>query len=243
MSNRTITYDRFLGRVAPYTGVQKSDLNTDDKAALLSFFNRAIRYIWEYDRWPEVCTIETRTPSSNVIAWEQAGETAIESVFAIYDVDPHGTTAPVLQKYDLITSGAKLIDEDATTSAVYVWYRHQVPDFYGDDYSATATYAADDQVYYDTSGEYYICTAGTMGNAPTETAYWTKLSLPFRFIDYCVASAYADWLRQDGQASKAALQDRTAVEALDKELDRLEREEGYQTAPQVKTHLSNYDNI
>jgi len=242
MSNRTITYARFLGRVAPYTGVQKADLNDDDKASLLSFFNRALRNIWETARWPEVCTIESRTPASNIIAWEQTGETPIESVFAIYDVDPHGTVAPNLQSYDIVQSGVKLVDEDTTTGSVYVWYRHQVPDFYGDDYSNTETYAVDDQVYYETSGEYYVCTAISSGNAPTQTAYWTKLSIPFRFIDYCVTSAYADWLRQDGQASKAVLQDRTTVEALYKELDRLERDEGYQTDVLVKTHLSNYNN-
>jgi len=242
MSNRTVTYDRFLNRVAPLTGVQKADLNADDKLSLLSFFNKAIRNIWEYARWPDVCTIETRTPSSNVIAWAQSGQTAIESVFAIWDVDPHGTTAPDLQKYDIITSGVKLVGDDATTSAVYVWYRHQVPDYYGDTYSASTTYAIGDQVWYATTGDYYVNIAASTGTVPTNTSFWTRLTIPFRFVDYCVQATYADWLRADGQAQKAAIHDGAAEDALNKELDRLEREEGYQTQPQVATHLSNYDN-
>ena len=72
MSNRTITYNRFKERFAPLMGVVASDLQADELAMIESFFNGAIRTIWETARWPDVCTIETRTPDSNyVIEFEQ----------------------------------------------------------------------------------------------------------------------------------------------------------------------------
>lgn len=243
MSNRTITYNRFKERFSPLMGVIASDLQTDEAAMVESFFNGAVRTIWEYARWPDICVIESRTPNSSyVIEWEQTGQTEIESVFGIYDYDPHGTINTSDLAYDIIADGVKLKGSDQTTDAVYVWYRKRVPDYTGSDYSATTTYAVGDQVYYSTTGDFYKCASITTGNAPTSTTYWTRLTIPYRFIDYCVYAAYADWLRNDGQNGKAAIQDSLANRALLKELDRLEREEGYNTQPVTTTHLSEYDN-
>ena len=242
MSDRTVTYDRFLKRVCPMTGIVYADLSADDKELFEAFFNRAIRRIWESVPWPEVSVLEARTPSSNLVAFEQSGETAIELFYAIYDKDPQASTSYKRLSYDISSSGAYLVYPDQTTSAVYVWYQKQVPDYYGDDYSGSTTYEIGDQVFYSTTGDYYKCTAQTAGNAPTETAYWERLTIPYRFLDYCVTLTYADWLRQDDQHAKADGMERLAQDILLREQDRLERQEGYAMPPVVQTHLSQFDN-
>lgn len=244
MSNRTVTYSRFLQRVSPLIGIVNADLSADDKELLNAFFNRAIRRAWESLYWPETCELEARTPDVNyLIAWEQSGENAIESVFVIYDADPHGTVVYNTLSYDILSTGIKLVGADQTTDDVYVWYRKQVPDYYGADYSDSTTYEADDSVYYSTTGDYYKCLQQATGQAPTETAYWERLTIPHRFLDFCVYSTYADWLRQDDQHAKAELIQRTADDILLTEQERLERQEGYVAPPVVNTHLSNFDNI
>ena len=243
MSNRTFTYSRFLQRVSPYLGLVNDDLSDNDKELLNSFFNRAIREIWDSMPWPEVSVLETRTPSSNLIEWDQNGETAIGAVFAIYDVDPHDTTAYHPLGYDILSTGVKLVGSDQTDDDVYVWSRKQVPDYSGADYSASTTYSVDDQVFYATTGDYYKCLQSATGQAPTETAYWERLTAPYRFLDYCVMSSYADWLRQDDQHAKAEGIQRRADDILLTEQDKLERQEGYVKPPVVNTHLSTFDNI
>lgn len=44
--------------------------------------------------------------------------------------------------------------------------------YYRDPYAAGTTYAAEDQVYYSTTGLYYTALQATTGNAPTNTTYW-----------------------------------------------------------------------
>lgn len=242
MSNRTVTYNRFLQRLSPYIGITADDLGTDEKTLINSFFNAAVRRIWEASPWPEVCVTEARTPSTNLIGWEQSGETEIEMVFAIFSGDPTGTTAVNKLNYDILSTGVYLVGSSQTTDPVYVWYRKRVPDYFGSDYSATTSYTTDDQSYYSTTGDYYKALQASTGNAPTETAYWERLTIPYRFLDYCVYSAYADWLRQDDQHAKAAAQDKLAQNALTTEQDKLERQEGFVPSLVVNTHLSSFDN-
>lgn len=242
MSNRTVTYERYLKRVGPLVGITYADLSDDDKELFNSFFNRSIRQIWEASPWPEISPVEARTPSSNLIAWDQSGEVEIEAVFAIYDSDPTGTTASDILAYDIKPTGVYLVGADQTSDDVYVWFRKRVPDYYGDTYSASTTYEIGDQVYYSTTGDYYKCLQQSTGQAPTETAYWERLTVPHRFLDFCVYASYADWLRQDDQHAKAEGIERMANDILLREQDKLERQEGYIRSPVVNTHQSTFDN-
>ena len=93
------------------------------------------------------------------------------------------------------------------------------------------------------AGDFYKCLQASTGNAPTETAYWERLTVPYRFLDYCVYSSYADWLRQDDQHAKAEGIARLAENILLTEQERLERQEGFIKPPVVTTHLNSFDNI
>ena len=223
-------------------GIVNADLSADDKELLAAFFNRGIRRIWEASPWPETTGLEERTPATNLIAWEQSGETAIELVYAVYDADPQGTASYDRLDYDLQSDGIKLVGDSQTTSDVFLFFQKRVPDFHGADYSASTTYEVDDQVFYATTGDYYCCIQQATGQAPTETAYWTRLTVPFRFLDFVVYTAYSDWLSQDDQHAKADRISRMADEILLREQDRLERLEGYILLPVVNTHLSAFDN-
>lgn len=242
MSDRTTTFSRYLERIGPMIGIVNADLSADDKELLAAFFNRAMRRMWEASPWPETTVLEARTPATNLVAWEQSGETPIELVYAVYDADPQGTAEYNRLNYDIQSDGIKLVGSSQTSDDVYVYYQKRVPDYHGADYSATTTYEVDDQVFYSTTGDYYVCIQQATGQAPTETAYWTRLTVPYRFLDFVVYTAYSDWLSQDDQHAKAERISRMADEILLREQDRLERQEGYTLPPVVNTHLNTFDN-
>jgi hypothetical protein len=129
-------------------------------------------------------------------------------------------------------------------SPVYLNYRTRVPNYTGAAYSAGTTYTFGQQFYYtDTStgyGNYYqVITASTTGNTPNaQPTYFQALTIPYAFYDYACESAYADWLRTEGQTAKAEMQDQAAQMFMDNEFDRQERQMGQIMPWRVQTHLT-----
>jgi len=72
--------------------------------------------------------------------------------------------------------------------------------------------------------------ADTYGDGDGETA-----TVPRRWADYLIRATYADFLRSDGQAEKAAIEDALAQEVLDREIYMLDRANSLQ-GPRVRVH-------
>ena len=70
---------------------------------------------------------------------------------------------------------------------------------------------------------------------PTYTA---SDSFPYIFFEYVLKAAYADWLRSDGQNDKAAQADAQAEEILQREHDKLERQQHFVPPIAINTHLT-----
>ncbi len=122
---RTSTYQEFEDGVKALIGID--DLQTVEQSQLNSYFNKWIRLAWERWEWPEVITIEERTPDTNgLIDYEQAGETAISGFFNIYDVNPRGAQVPRDLRFDLDGNGANLINWDTDSGSVFVRFRTKV---------------------------------------------------------------------------------------------------------------------
>jgi|DEB0MinimDraft_6_1074348.scaffolds.fasta_scaffold09658_5 hypothetical protein len=122
---RTSTYSEFEDGVKALIGID--DLQTVEQTQLNAYFNKWIRLAWERWEWPEVITIEERTPDSNgLIDYEQGGETAISGFFNIYDVNPRSTQVPQEYTFELDGNGANLIDWDSDSGTVFVRFRTKV---------------------------------------------------------------------------------------------------------------------
>lgn len=190
-----------------------------------------------------------------VLPWDQAGETEIDAVFDVYKTNPVGSSYPPKQTFELTPNGVQLIFGTWTTyyvngvlqqnlygtvpcSPVYVYFRKVCPAYSGDDYSATATYAVDDQIYYD--GDYWKCiVATTAGQSPDTTPNsWERLVIPATFLDFCTFNAYGDWLISDGQLEKAQAAYAIAQSKMDDQFDIFERQGGQVLPMNVGTHLT-----
>lgn len=163
------------------------------------------------------------TPFDKYVAYEQTGQTALGEVRDVYSVDPRVNRNFGVANWTLSTNGVQVPDGPAQ---VWLEFRTRCTPLLGDDYSATATYAAGDQILFNSSGtvkNFYTCvTATSAGESPnTAAAKWAIVEIPYLFQPYLVNGAYADYLLMDGQTDKAGVQNRLADEYLATELQKL----------------------
>lgn len=122
---RTRTYADLLERYRTLCGVD--DLSTAEEALAQSYFGRNLRFAWDTEKWPSVCQVEGRTANaSNVIEYEQAGETEIGDVFACYDANPLSSTGANEVPYALTADGI-LLTGVTIYDPTYVYFRERCP--------------------------------------------------------------------------------------------------------------------
>lgn len=163
------------------------------------------------------------TPFDKYISYTQTGETAIGEVRDVYSADPKVNRSFAVANWTLSSNGVQVPDGPAT---VWVEFRTRFVPLTGADYSSTATYAAGDQILFNSSGSvknFYTCvTATSAGESPNSAAAkWSIIEIPYLFQPYLVNGAYADYLLMDGQTDKASVQNRLADEYLAVELAKL----------------------
>lgn len=212
-------------------------------------------YVWG-------CLVQqtTNVPISDLtVPWEQIGEETIEAVFDVYQASPASAFYPRRQGYILTQDGIQMINGAWATyidgvnqssiygilpcNPVFLFYRKYPPVFTGTDYSATATYAVNDQIYFTNSssqGNYYKCVAATSaGESPsTAPSKWQVIPLYTVFFQYCIYRAYADWLLSDGQMDKGDRAMRMAEQKLADSIEVQERQMGDVLPMKVQTHVT-----
>lgn len=238
---RVESYSNYLTRICGLTG-QATTADATILGTLNGYFNRYMRQAWETTMWPDLCPIQSRTPSSSFISYEQSGQDEIDVVFEVYATNPLATAQPRRVGWTSIPDGIQLIGQTSDT-AVYVHFRKRVPEYRGDAYSAGTAYAVGDQILFtETSGakNYYRCTtATTAGQSPeTHAAKWSRRDIPHLFFEYVIQGAYSDWLRADGKRDEAARELAVANELLANALDKIERQQRFIPNPVYLTHLN-----
>lgn len=215
-----------------------------------------------------LCPTANAGVTGQLIPFEQNGETAIDVVFpgGVYNMSPLAANYPTRVGYKLTANGIQIINSQASVNAtyivqspqaatstqsslplspVYLDYRSRVPNYTGGTFNAGIVYTFGQQFYYmDTvtgfSDYYSITTAATTaGQTPnTNPTLFQALTIPYAFYDYSAESAYADWLRSEGQTAKGQIQDGAAEDMMMTEFDRLERQQGIIMPWRVQTHLT-----
>lgn len=196
--------------------------------------------------------------TDTLVGWEQTGEKAIDAVFTVWQDPPSTSYRPRIQPIELTPNGIQLVSTGVgysvgglTTQVLYgsvpnpvfLHYRKQCPSYSGSEYSATATYAVGDQIWFTDSSSvinFWKCvTATSAGESPTTTAAkWELLEIPEFLFWYAVYQAYGDWLISDGQMDKAQGAYAIAQGKLDDEHDRIERQMGWVMRTAFTTHTS-----
>jgi hypothetical protein len=131
------------------------------------------------------------------------GRTPIGSVSAVYASNPDTSLAYSL-KFSVTEDRLLITDTTYTGGNVYISFTEPVPEFTIASYDAKTAYALGDLVYHNPTGDCYRATLATVGNAPTNTGYWSKQVIPFFLSDYIKTSGLASiMLEEPGMENKA----------------------------------------
>jgi hypothetical protein len=203
---RTATYKSIRNGVLQKMGIDAAQpIIASQAAALAEYIASALETVWGHYDWPDTTVSQTLTPAGTTLSYG----TTIGQILRITDKEP--TTSRLVQTFTFeenSTSTQATITDTRYTAGedVFVKYRRPLPSLTATAYSAAATYAPDDVVYDDTTGDCYLCILASTGNAPTSTTYWVRQRIPAIFAPYLKISALADTLEEDGQYDKAGVQ-------------------------------------
>jgi len=176
-------------------------------AALADYIETSLSDVWALYDWPDVTLTESRTPVGSDITYRVAGENTIGQILRITDFLPSSTR--LVQTFSFADNDDSATITDARYTAdteVQVKFRRPEPRLTSTAFAAGTAYSPGDVVYYEATGDCYLCIAATTGNLPTSTTHWERQSIPSIFSAYIRAAAFAHTLEEDGQYDKAAFQ-------------------------------------
>lgn len=213
--------------------------------------------------WGALVQQTSNTPVQDlVLSWDQLGEDSIDVVYNIWPCSPFANNYPSQFGYNITPQGIQVINGTPyqyvnyqngvaqnnlygapPNNPIFVYYRKNCPQYTGDVFDATLTYAVDDQVYFTASdgyGDFYKCiVATTAGQSPTTTpASWQRITLFDTFLQYCIYQAFGDWLISDGQFDKAQSVYGIAEGKMMDAMDKNERQMDVMSPLKVSTHLT-----
>ena len=243
---RTVDFSTVMYRYMQLAGLDRTAITAANYAQFRDFANARLEQIWKQDYWPDLIRISD--PQTVSVDGNGARIVAIPSdcgeLLSVYDQDPRVTTRARLLKYFLYSSSSgdyiNLID---TVTPVYLEYKIKAPALFGEAYSGSTAYSIGGQMYFDTStnsgsftpgtaaapaGNLYNCTVATAaGQTPlTTSTSWSKVEIPFFTSDWLARACLADFLRSEGQFEQAIVAENEADKALEREVDKVLREQG-----------------
>ena len=237
---RTLKFSNVVYGVAQLAGLDRDNLPSHFFKQVRDLANPRMAFEWETEYWPDLLRISeltvTTTDSVSTIAYPtDAGE-----ILEVCSKNPRKTTIRVGVGFilyddgtDSDTNSGKTITVFTTTSPLYVEYRIVRPELSGDTYVSTTAYPDTAQIYYSTTGHFYIRKNNTGGTetdivpgADYPDSNWTKVLIPKIFESYLIRGIYADYLRANGQPDIAAVEDRNAEGVILLEADKIYRQQG-----------------
>jgi hypothetical protein len=177
---------------------------------------------------------EVTTNLDKYIAYEQPGETVIETVNTVSASNPRINQAyPGFYGFEPSDNGIQV--SDLAGALVWLVFRTPAPEFTSDTWSNTTAYIVGNSVYYPTTGECYRCVQNHTGTTPgSDEDYWVKINFPAFLAPFVKAAGYADALRKDGQQDKAAVEEDRAYDVLGQIHDRIFAQQGQVKRVQVR---------
>lgn len=221
---RTTSYEKIMLGVAARMGLDSAaTIQSSTRAAFTEYLNSRIAIAWEWDRWPELCRIEQRTPEVSgteiSLSYDQPGLEPFGEVFGIYLEDPDKTLTAKEIGYSL-REDRILLDPDLAGADVWVHYRIRPYQYGATSWSAASSYAAGDIVRF-TDGHCYQALSAHSAVQPPNGTHWKQLPVPAVLAEYLKLAITSDALREDGQLDKANNEEYRAEGHLIRESDKI----------------------
>jgi hypothetical protein len=240
---RSIDYSTILFQAMQLCGLDRSDFNEYTFSQLRDMASARLRVIWEYDRWPELIKIEkVNTTEVDGAVFFNIPDSYGE-IFAVYTADPSATTRGLLVGFDIqpTSSGNKCV-LSRKLSEVWVEYRSQPPQLFGDLYNSMVTYEPGSQMYFDSgsnegvyfpkpgnsyNGNFWVCKVQSTDQPPhLNPQNWEKIKIPYIFGNYLARAINSDYYRSEGMQELATQAEEEATAMLFLEIDKIARQQG-----------------
>lgn len=156
------------------------------------------------------------------------GESVMGRVLRVTRRNPAATANPEELEFWENANGIVVRDDPGVC---WMKFLRPVPEITAVLWSATATYAAGDQVYYHSEttgiGNFYdVADTTTAGQNPIDNPdLFTLVEIPRRFAAYLTSKIAADWARWQGKGDLALDQEAQAQVELDRQLTKWERDQ------------------
>jgi hypothetical protein len=246
---RTTDFSTVLFDAVNLCGYDLSNITEQQFRTVRQFANQRLRIAWESFPWfsltrfAEVAVVVNATTGLRTVAVP----TLSGEVVGVYSQNPLTTTQAVYVSYALTEiNNVETIIVNTPITKVWVEYRIKRPEMFGDVWSASVTYRAGAQVYFDSSSGlgtlmpvagyahtanfYTTSTTLPIGTKPVFVgggdARWVKVSIPYMFASYISRAVYADFLRSEQQYEDAGKADIDASAVLEQEYDKELRQQG-----------------
>ena len=217
-----------LSSVAALDGGQVlADLSAEQQRCYAEYLTTALRYAWNWAEWPELNRVRERTPESGLIAWQEAGQPMMGTVYAVTLDDPNQTRNPrgVKWRHDSNGGGVRVFNL-TDGGSVFVRHTRTAPLVTTVARDNALVYAVDDVVHDPTSGQCYECIQTGSGHAVTEDAWWRVVELPFILKLALARGAYALKTGAAGQKQTETLLKQSMDELLAMEIDQFRNRAG-----------------
>jgi len=238
-----LNYGRILNQTLNLAGIDYNMLATVEWNVFRDLTSRRIKFAWQAAKWPEVTATESRTVTQsggdegNYIALNQAGQTEISEVFAVYTKSPKANQDVEELTWYLSENGIQIAQNNAT---VHVYFRKVPPTLTGDLYSQSTSYVSGDQAYDNTNKNFYTAntshSSGSDNSPYNRPSGWDLVSIPAIFQDYLIRGTYSDYLRHNGELDRARVAEADARDVLDHELFKLHQQQGQTTRLNVLSY-------
>lgn len=154
---------------------------------------------------------------------DQTGQTAIGMVEGVYGADPRlDPNARAIAYYE--TQGGIIVTGDHPEP--WLHFKEPTPEYTGTDWSATATYAAADQMYF-SDGDYYQCLSATSaGESPTtHPTKWQRLDYPTWLRGPVAQYVYGEMLKAGGNRQTGNLEQAAAEKAIRRQMEAVQQQQ------------------
>lgn len=129
---------------------------TNELVRINALINRRAKRAYDASYyWPRFLVVgEARATSSGVVPYEESGLDYIDTFLRIHRTEPYSSGSSQDFDYIVTADGAKLVDGSLDPASVYVTYRKQLRDTYGDGTSGTVTDIPEEWFQYISHGTY-----------------------------------------------------------------------------------------
>jgi len=241
----SVNFSRLLYRFCQLAGLDRDNITDQNFKMFRDFFTSRVGMAWNSEYWSQGMRIQSQAVTNLSAGVGFILPSDVEELINVLDADPRVTNRTAQIGFMLTEDGTyryAVLQKNAP-STVWIEYKVDPIETFGDAYSASIAYEAGSQIYFDTStnsgaysagagkipaGNFYnVLSNTTAGQNPTSNpTLFQKVEVPEFLGEHLVRACLSDFLRSEGQFDQATQAEAEAEAERQVQVDKLIRQQG-----------------